>query len=541
MSEWSKGNPCPACGSRDNLKYHIDGHGYCFGCGYRVNSHGEEKLTTTMTEDNENARFTPFGDYKSLPSRKISEEVCKHFGYRQGHYKDAPCHVAVWYDDLKRPVAAKLRFPDKSFSVIGDKASIGLYGQWLYKPGGKRLVITEGELDALSVAQAQTTKWPVVSVPHGAQGAAKAVAKALEWVNSFETVVIAFDGDGPGQKAAEEVAALIDPGKAAIVTWPEGIKDASDLVQKGRGKELVDVLWNAKPFRPDGIISGADIDVETLVEPVAGYDIHLPKLNTMIGGLREGELTLLTAGSGIGKSTLAREIAYDLHRKGLVIGNVFLEENNKKTAQAYIAIHKSIPLGELRKKPELLTSEEWKEAAEQTFKHNMYFYDHFGSLESDNLLSKLKYMRTALGCNFVVLDHISIVVSGAEGSGEGERRDIDKLMTKLRSLIESTGLGVIGIVHLKQPEGKPHEEGGRVTLSQLRGSGALKQLSDNVIAIERDQQGEDPDKSVIRVLKCREFGETGLADELKYHRDTGRLLPVEDTVEFPSHENERDF
>ena len=150
-------------------------------------------------------------------------------------------------------------------------------------------------------------------------------------------------------------------------------------------------------------------------------------------------------------------------------------------------------------------------------------------------------MRTALGCNFVVLDHISIVVSGAEGSGEGERRDIDKLMTKLRSLIESTGLGVIGIVHLKQPEGKPHEEGGRVTLSQLRGSGALKQLSDNVIAIERDQQGEDPDKSVIRVLKCREFGETGLADELKYHRDTGRLLPVEDTVEFPSHENERDF
>ena len=163
----------------------------------------------------------------------------------------------------------------------------------------------------------------------------------------------------------------------------------------------------------------------------------------------------------------------------------------------------------------------------------MYFYDHFGSLASERLLSKMRYMRSVLGVNFIVLDHISIVISGQESSTEGERRDIDRLMTNLRSLIEETGVGVLGIVHLKQPEGKAHEEGGRVTLSHLRGSGALKQLSDNVVALERDQQSEDEDtanQSDIRVLKCRETGLVGLADTIEYNHDTGRLLAV--TSEF---------
>lgn len=157
----------------------------------------------------------------------------------------------------------------------------------------------------------------------------------------------------------------------------------------------------------------------------------------------------------------------------------------------------------------------------------MHFYDHFGSLESDRLISKLRYMAVVLGCDFIVLDHISIVISGQEGGSGDERKDIDRLMTNLRSLVEETGVGILAIVHLKQPEGKPHEEGGRVTLSHLRGSGGLKQLSDNVVGLERDQQGDAPDECVARLLKCREFGDLGVADTLKYHRDTGRLLPTE--------------
>lgn len=155
----------------------------------------------------------------------------------------------------------------------------------------------------------------------------------------------------------------------------------------------------------------------------------------------------------------------------------------------------------------------------------MYFYDHFGSLESERLLSKIRYMRQVLKVNFVILDHISIVISGQQSSSEGERRDIDVLLTKLRSLIQETGLGVIAIVHLRQPDGKPHEEGGRVTLRDLRGSGSLKQLSDVVWALERDQQSDKPNQSLIRILKDRNDGQLGPADTVEYNVQ-GRLVPV---------------
>jgi twinkle protein len=303
------------------------------------------------------------------------------------------------------------------------------------------------------------------------------------------------------------------------------------LLEDGAGT-LVQCFWEAKEWRPDGIISGAEFTVEKLKSSVVkGYSLPWPIATEKLGGIREAELTLLTAGSGIGKSTAAREIAYHLHQKeGLTIGNIFLEESTVKTAQAYVAIHNSVRLKQLRSDPEILTEAQWADTVENVLQKRMYFYDHFGSMDSDRLLSKMRYMRMVLGCHFVVLDHISIVISGQDSSSEGERKDIDRLMTKLRSLVEETGLGVIAIVHLRQPEGRPHEEGGRVTLSQLRGSGALKQLSDNVWALERDQQGENPNQSIFRILKDREDGAVGLADTLEY-TEQGRLVSLSDTFE----------
>ena len=80
------------------------------------------------------------------------------------------------------------------------------------------------------------------------------------------------------------------------------------------------------------------------------------------------------------------------------------------------------------------------------------------------------------------------------------------------------------VSHLKRPEKKGHEEGGQVSLSQLRGSGAIAQLSDMVIGLERNQQGEQPNVLTIRVLKNRFSGDTGVGGYLEYNPDTGRLL-----------------
>jgi twinkle protein len=387
------------------------------------------------------------------------------------------------------------------------------------------LTITEGEIDALSVSQAQGNKWPVVSVPNGAQGALKAIEKHFEWVTSFERVNIWFDDDEPGRKAAREVADLLPPGKAFMVKGD--LKDANEYLKAKRSADIVNLIWRAEPHRPDGIISGSEITLESLRKAVTpGFSLPYPTLSNAMHGLRKRELTLLTAGSGVGKSTMAREIAYHLHQQhGLTIGNVYLEESMAKTAQGYIAIHNNVPLGILREKPDALSDEDWLRSLAEVVHTRMFFYDHFGSLDSANLMSKLRYLVVGCKCDFIVLDHLSIVVSGQESSSEGERKDIDILMTNLRSLVENTGVGIIAIVHLSKPQGTSHEEGGRVTLTHLRGSGSLKQLSDNVIALEGDQQGDRSYETLIRILKCREFGEArGEADTLKYDPKTGRLL-----------------
>lgn len=529
-AKWVGHEPCPACGSRDNLGRYSDGHGFCFGCGRYESAPGSAGRPAELSKD------MVFGEVRALPRRGISEATCQHFGYKVGVYKRVPVQIANYFSADRELVAQKLRFADKTFTITGNAKEMLLYGQWLWRDKGKMVVVTEGEIDALSVSQVQKNKWPVVSVPNGAQAAAKAVKKALEWLEGFESVVFMFDNDPEGRKASNECAELLTPGKAKIARLP--LKDANAMLTANRADEIVNAIWGAKVYRPDGIIAGHDLTFEDMtVGGAVGIELPYPRLNAMLRGLRKRELTLVTAGTGIGKSTLARELGYYLNQRGQAVGNVFLEESVQKTAMGYVAIDRDIPLGDLRVDPSLLSKEQWEESMLRTVSNGrVYFYNHFGSLESGNLLSKLKYLATGLSVDFIILDHISIVVSGIESSIEGERKDIDILMTRLRQLIEMTGVGVIAICHLKKSSGRPHEEGGSVHLDDLRGSGSLKQLPDNILAMERDMIGEDEDSDRdvcrIKVLKCREFGDTGYADDVRYNRKTGRLLPGEDECPF---------
>ena len=158
----------------------------------------------------------------------------------------------------------------------------------------------------------------------------------------------------------------------------------------------------------------------------------------------------------------------------------------------------------------------------------VFMYDHWGSTEGDNLLAKIRYLVRGCGCDYIILDHISIVVSGMEGGDE--RRIIDNMMTKLRSLVEEVNCGLILVSHLRRPSGdRGHEEGQITSLSQLRGSASIGQLSDIVIGLERDQQdAETSNQTTVRVLKNRWSGETGIATSLYYSKETGRMVEEED-------------
>lgn len=465
------------------------------------------------------------GTYQDLIKRKIREDTCRKFGYQIGQLKDTPVQIAPYYSRDGEMVAQKVRTPNKDFKILGDISKAQLFGANLWN-NGKKIVVTEGEIDCLTVSQVQNNKWPVVSVPNGAQAAKKAIQKNLEYFNNFEEVIFMFDMDEPGQKAARECCELFEGGKAKIASLP--MKDPNELLMAGKEQDIISAIWNAREHRPDGIISGKDL-WQQVSEKVDIESVRYPweALNEKTMGARRGELVTITAGSGIGKSAIVREIAHHLLKEGQTVGMLMLEENPKRTALGLMGIELNKPL---HITSEGISDEDLKGSFDRTVgSGRLFLYDHWGSSDIDNLISRVRFLARGCGCQWIVLDHLSIVVSGM-GDGD-ERRLIDNTMTMLRSLVEETGVGLFVVSHLKRPEGKGHEEGAKTSLSQLRGSHAIAQLSDLVIGAERDQQSDNPNVTTLRVLKNRFSGDTGEAGYLMYDRESGRLTEL-DNVPF---------
>lgn len=512
---------CDACGSSDANAVYSDGNTHCFSCETTVFA-DEDIVEDTVMNNN---LFK--GSYKALNKRRISEATCKKYSYQVGEddYGN-PIQIANYFDGNKKLVGQKIRQQNKQFIYRGD-SKVGLYGQHLFAAGGRKVIITEGEIDALSIGEAFGCKWPVVSLINGAKSAYKNIKANLEWVTSFDEVVLWFDDDEHGHTATESVASLFKPGQLKAIA-STGYKDANELlVAKGTGA-VVSASYNAQAIRIDGVVNGKDLwELLSKEEVFETYSYPFPQLEEKFKGLRKGELVTFTAGSGVGKSTIVKEIAYHLLMKeGLKIGYVALEENVKRSALGFMGMYMNKPLFF---EYENISMEDKKKAWEATMEPgNLFFYDHFGSLEEDNLLNKMRLLITQEGVDFIVLDHVSIVVSG-NNDGD-ERKAIDALMTNLRSLAEETQAGILVISHLRRPQGdKGHEDGASVSLAQLRGSGAIAQLSDAVVGVERNMQDAEFGNQVkLRILKNRFVGDVGLADTLQFDKETGRMHVVDD-------------
>lgn len=516
--------PCDKCGSSDARTEYADGGWHCFSCG----DHGSAGVHRNSTDANPNLIQGRFAD---LPARDILRDTCCRYGYRIGIHNGEQVHIAE-YRRKGKVVAQKLRDVNKNFSILGDGRNLDLFGMHLFRQGGKRIVITEGEIDCLSVAQAFNCNWPVVSLPNGAQGAYATLQRHLEYLDSYDEIVLAFDDDDPGRQAVEKCAGLFTPGKLKIACWAP-YKDANETLQKEGRTRVSQAIFEAKQYRPGGILDGAELRRKlSETKDYPSYDIPFPELNAAMHGLRKGELTLLVAGTGIGKSTVIKEIGhYIMMKHVLKLGLIMLEENPQKTALSMMAIQLNKPLGQLLLDRDCVPKADYDAALAATVDNGrLFMYDHFGSLDSSNLVSKMRYMVLGCGVDFIILDHVSIVVSGMEEKGSTERKMIDMLATQCRMLVENTGVGMLAISHLRKGENtqRAHEEGGRVKLQHIRGSGAFGQISDNVIALERDTQSDnESDVLRVRLLKCRLFGEnTGLKDTLEYNGDTGRLYSI---------------
>lgn len=528
--------PCRSCGSSDALTDYGT-HTHCYKCGEHTVKK-EKPILVQKIDDVSITKSSPLpvnpGKFRDLLDRGLTKSTAQFYSV---WVNDANEHVYPYFSrDQKTHLANKFRNTAiKGFMTQGDISKTGLFGQQLFPPGSaEQITITEGELDAMSVFQMTGSKYPAVSVK-SSSSAPKDIADNFEYLNSFKKVVIAFDNDKPGQEAVEKCAVMFPLGKVRILTLKEG-KDANDYLKAGKSRLFQDEWWKAPTWSPVGLKNAKDLwdefikedEFESVLYPWDG-------LNKLTYGLRTSEFVTITANPGVGKTSVVREVIFNILQKILTtkddsrcVGMMMLEDSVKESLRglASLAANKPLHLPDVRA---TVPKEEMRKYFDSVYgEGKVILWDHFGSNEIDKVLDFVRYMHN-LGCKYIVLDHLSIIVSDQHGD---ERKQLDEISTKLKTLTMELGISLICVIHQNRQ-------------GEIRGTMGVEQLSNIVIKLFRDVKSEDPeirDTLKVTVEKNRFCGRTGPACLLKYDAETGRLyeLPPENITPFIERQEKED-
>ena len=524
---------CESCGSSDANAEYDDGTYFCFSCNTytpATRKQQERIMEVSLTKDAELERLIAkwaAAPATSIPERNITSTYTKHYGVV---VDDGKHYYPYFSDESSEPVGFKVRHvATKGFVSIGNTKDAGLFGQQRYgNHNQRRIVVTEGELDAVAANQMFDGKAAVVSLKNGAGAAGRDFKAAYQFLDGFEEIILCFDADDKGREAIEK-AAEVFAGKLRVMKLDPRIgKDACDYLKAGRQKDFTDAYWSASLYTPKGVLSKDELLDRLLApRPRSLGDYPWTKLNELTYGFRPTELVTIAAGSGLGKSSILREIV--MHIKNTTnnrIGCLFMEESVERTAEGFMSVDLGTPL-HLPISTVKRGSQEYRDSFDRVYGDDRLFIMDAGfdiGASVDDVVSRVRFLAKALDCNVIVLDHISILVSA--GQQGDERKALDEIMTKLRTLTQDTGIVLFAVSHLKRPDGKGHEDGAVTSVSQLRGSASIAQLSDFVIGLERNGQAEsatERNTTRIRVLKNRFSGITGPAGHLLYDMETGRL------------------
>ena len=540
--------PCTApdsCGSSDAMSQYSDGGKYCHKCHGWDNS---EKTGDYEVEDNNRGKQMSFdfefyhnAEFKGIPDRRIDLDTCKKFGVKT---TSKGSHLFPAYDPQGNLVSIKERFyPDKIFKIHGDMSKAMLFGMQEFPKTGRSITVTEGEYDAMAAYRMTGSKYPHCSVFNGSGSAKKEFKRCFEQLKNFESITLNFDADEAGKAAVEAVGPMF-PGRTKVLQLTEG-KDACDYLKANKGSKYVDEFFRARQYTLGGIINGADTwDKYKEKKEVKSipFDPQYESLNQKTYGIRFGEIILLTAGTGSGKTQILREWKYHLLQTTMEkILDISLEEDTGDTVGGLMAIHanKRIMLPDVN-----ITEEEEKRLHSELFDHQRFFaLDHEGSMEDDSLLDKIEYAAAVDGCRIIFLDHITIAVSDVQAGSEN--LSMDKFMGRLLKIVKRLKICVIVVSHLRKMGGggKSFEEGRIPTEDDLKGSGSLKQIAMTTIAIARNKYAEnDKERNTtsFHVLKCRFSGRTGPCDFAHFDDDTGRMYVVDPNTFFDDEQSEFD-
>lgn len=538
-----KNLPClnkTECGSSDARQVYEDGTSFCFSCSsFFPKQQNEEFETETERVPNFFKKSLSIEEVLTLPvrgfkERNITKQVTEFFDVRVSYGEDG--EIDAHYYPYDNNTAYKVRKLPKTFTWINK--SQNLFGQNKFGGGGKRLIITEGEIDALSVAQASYEKYKKV-YPVVAMSSATMIKSLLEnrdWIRSFSEVVLCLDNDEAGEKATEEAIRIIGIDKAKIAKLP--CKDPNEVLLKFDGNRLLQCIFDASPYIPAGIIGKEELwnALQNYNNtPSVPYPPCLDGVNSKLKGMRAGEITLFISGTGSGKSTVLREIMLHLLETTQdKIGIVSLEEAPAETARKLAGMV-------LKKNPakEEIPLDELKIGFDKVFNDDrVVLLDHQGSINDNSIVDQLEYMCLT-GCKYLFIDHITILVSeGIENLTGNEAQD--KVMNDLLRLVKRHPVWIGLVSHLRKASNgkKSFEEGQLPSIDDIRGSGSIKQISFDIISFARNLTAEsDSERNTIqmRILKSRYTGLTGNVRGAHYNYDSGRLIgSTYDVEEFVS-------
>lgn len=531
---------CPSCRSvgRDSKGDHLylmkgGDAWHCTRCNY---TEGLDGRTLKVSDYDYGTKKTggseemiSLEDIERLPSprevhRGVDVDIMKNAGVKAS-YSTSNGELEFMYFPVRSSdgglVGYKKRGFPKTFSTIGSFKGIPkqLFGQYQLQEAGKLLIIVEGEMDTLAARQmlADSGKnYNVVGLPFGANSAAQAIADNISFVEAFESVVLALDQDTPGRKATDEAAAVISPGKVRVATFSE--KDACDLLKEGKSKEFLNAIWKAKTFQSKGIVNPIDMIDDWMSKPPRVSFSLAPcfaDLEAATKGTGEGEVWIWTGGTGGGKSQIQDQNIVHWATSGIRVGFIKMEHTDSVNIQALLSVYlqANLKMDEVRSQ---FSPEELRKAYVDLFGSNMiYMIDHSHEDGSDSsLIDRIRQLAVGYKCKVIVIDHLNAILYEDSDSEGDENRRTDRLLRTLAKLAAQYAVSIHVVAHPRKGTSgsKSAENGGSISLDDLKGSSGVKQIPDTIVAIQRDTTSTDPAirlQAKIVLLKNRWVGDTG--------------------------------
>jgi twinkle protein len=514
--------------SKDNLAVYSDGQTHCFSCGKHgfVKDNKHETVQTNTKKDDDSWIHDYRGEFCSLTDRNLRAETLEKFKVKCEKDADGKIikHHYPYYNQKGEMVGMKTRLVDsKKFFCSGNASSDNqLFGQNLFQAGGKFVTVLEGEIDALSGFEASGSRWANVSVGVGVQCVANIKAN-LEWLDSFETVVICFDNDEVGRESAQKIAPLLGPNKCKILTLAK-YKDVSDYVSNNDSKAYIDEWWNySKEYTVSGVATVEDMR-NALLDYRDTELIPLPEsfgnLNYMMrGGIARGELVSIIAHTSIGKTTILNELIYHFATKTKEkIGCFMVEDSIDETIRKVVSVSTGENL-QLVKPKELNVDSIMDEALDIGFASRIQLHnDGGGSIDLEEMFSKIRYFVKGLNCTVILVDPLHTAIKNLSNE------NIEEVMDRFIKLCKETKVAVILSTHTRKPDDGSHPH--KISEYDVKGSGAIPQACHTNILFSRDKLAEDEytkNSTRIRVPKLRRTGQTGEGGWTYFNPNIARL------------------